>query len=123
MTAIYVWTLAAVMFVLELAMVGVLGYAGLVLAGRGLFGWPAAAGAVIAVALVWALFAAPAATFDIGLVKAVVKVALFAAAAVVLWQVAHRPDLAAAFAVLALVVNIAAVLPPYSTYGGFDVPA
>ena len=123
MTSIYVWTLATGVFLLELAMVGVLAAAAWQLAGRGAPGWGAALGTAAAVVVLWALFASPAPVVDVALVKLVVKAALFAAAALAIWAVADRLDLAVWFAAVSLVVNIAAVVPPYSDYGGFDVPA
>lgn len=123
MTVAYVWTLAAGMFVAELAMIGILAGAAWVLAGRGGSGALAAFGAAAAVVVLWALFASPTPVVDVGVLKLLVKVVLFAAAAFTLWSVMHRLDLAIWFAAVALVINLAALLPPYSNYGGFDVPA
>ncbi|MBM7366819.1 DUF2568 domain-containing protein [Gordonia hydrophobica] len=123
MTAVYFWTLATVLFIVELLMLGVLAAGVWQVAGRGALGWVGAVGTVVAVAAVWALFASPSPIVDAAPLKAVVKIVLFAAAALVLWLVHSRTDLAIAFAVVCLVVNIAAILPPYSNYGGFDVPS
>lgn len=121
MTLIYVWSLATVAFALELVMVLVLGYAGWVAASGGAMGWLVGAGVAVVVAIVWGLFAAPQSTFDVPVLAVTVKVVLFAAAAIVIWRVAGRGDLAVAFAVVALAANVAALFPPYRNYGGFNV--
>ncbi|ALG84130.1 DUF2568 domain-containing protein [Gordonia phthalatica] len=123
MTSIYVWTLATVVFLLELAMVGVLATAAWLLADRGWTGWLAAIGTATVVVALWALFASPMPVVDVAVLKLVVKVVLFVAASLAIWSVMHRADLAVWFAAVAVVVNLAAIVPPYSNYGGFDVPA
>lgn len=123
MAAMYVWSLAAVLFSVELAMVAVITAAAWQAAGGGVPGWLAALAAASAVVAVWALAASPSPIVDSGIGKLVVKVALFAAAALLLRSTMHRPDLALWFAAVALVINLAAILPPYRDYGGFDVPA
>lgn len=121
MAGAYVWSLAALMFGIELLMVAVFGYGGWALGGRGVVGWGAAVIAVATVVAMWALFASPTPVVDIGIVKLVVKVVLFAGAALILAVVAGRTDLAVVFAIASLLINLAALLPPYSNYGGFDV--
>lgn len=123
MEAGYVWTLAVAVFGVELLMVGVLTLSARRAAGRGARGWAAALGAGAVVVALWALFAAPTPIIDVAPVKFAVKVVLFAAAASALWLVLRRANLAVVFAVAALVLNVAAILPPYNNYGGFDVPS
>ncbi|MDF0531028.1 YrdB family protein [Tsukamurella sp. 8F] len=108
----YVWTILLLAFVSELLMLAALGYAIWRLAGGGVWGWIGAGLAVGVACVLWGLFAAPKATFDVGAVQWVVKIGLFAAAVALLVTVGARAWVWVGFAVFSVVVNVLALLPP-----------
>ena len=97
-----------VRFLLELCMLGALGYWGFKTGDSAAMKWVLGLGAPLLAAVVWGLFIAPKATFEVP--KAVwlgLQVVLFGAAAVALAAVA--PQQLATFFVLAVVLDGAAM--------------
>ncbi len=109
------WTVFTFVFVAELCAVVALGVFGWRIGQRQ--PWKAIVCVVfVAVAIVlWALFAAPHATYDVGWLAVAVKVLVFGAAVVGLWVVgAHK--LSVAFAVAVIALHVAAKLPAIAAY-------
>lgn len=111
MTMGLAWTNAAVAFALELAALAVLAWGGWRLGGDGVLRIGLAVALPVAAALLWALVAAPHATYPSTAGRLVVQAAVFGGAAAVLAEAA-APRWAAGFLVL-VVANLvlAAVLP------------
>lgn len=115
MTA-YLWTLAGLVFASELLMLAALGGSVWLLAGRGGLGVVAGVVAVAVAIAAWAVFASPQPIVDVAAAKVAVKVALYLGAAVLLAVAGVRASVVSGFAVFSLIVNIAAVLPPYRDF-------
>jgi hypothetical protein len=106
------WVNATLAFALELAALAVLGWGGWLLGGPVAVRLLLAAGLPAVAAVLWALFAAPRASFSTGAGRLAVQALVFGSAAVLLaW--AASPRWGAAFAAV-VAVNLvgAAVLPP-----------
>nr|WP_281378497.1 DUF2568 domain-containing protein [Gordonia humi] len=110
------WGLATLVFVSELLMLAVLGGATWQIAGRGVIGLVAAAAAVVIAVALWAWFASPQAVVDSAVAKALVKIGLYSLAAGLLAVAGARPGLVWGFAVFSLIVNLAALAPPYRDF-------
>ncbi|MEJ9077982.1 MULTISPECIES: DUF2568 domain-containing protein [Gordonia] len=112
----YLWSLAGLLFTSEVLMLGVLGGGAWAAAGRGWPGVLAGLAAVVVAVALWALFASPQPVVDMIVAKYAVKIGLYAAATALLVAAGIRAPIVWAFAVFSLVVNIAAVLPPYRDF-------
>ncbi|GEE03726.1 hypothetical protein nbrc107696_41720 [Gordonia spumicola] len=116
MVTAYLWTLAGLLFAVEIVMLGVLGGAVWAVAGRGWVGVAAGVAAVVLAVVLWGLFASPRAAVDLAVAKYAVKIGLFAAATGLLAASGARGGWVWTFAAASLVLNIAAVLPPYRDF-------
>jgi hypothetical protein len=116
MVTAYLWSLAGLLFTSELLMLGVLGGGAWAVAGRGGPGVLAGLAAVAVGVALWALFASPQPVMDVIVAKYAVKIGLYTAATVLLAAAGVRLPLVWVFAVFSLIVNIAAVLPPYRDF-------
>lgn len=112
MNTAYIWTVSLLLFVSEVVLMGVLGYAVWRLTGRGLLGWAAAIAAVVAACALWGLFAAPRATFDVAAARYAVKLGLYAGATALLAFAGVRTPAVLGFAGFSLAINVLALLPP-----------
>ena len=113
---VYLWTLAGLLFVNELLMLAALGGSVWILTGRGWLAVAAGAATVAIAIAAWAVFASPQPVVDVTEAKAAVKVALYVGAAALLAVAGVRTSVVYGFAVFSLIVNIAAVLPPYRDF-------
>ncbi|MGO1950261.1 MAG: DUF2568 domain-containing protein [Mycobacteriaceae bacterium] len=112
MSTVYIWTVSLLLFASEVILMAAIGYAAWRLAGRGALGWVAAASAVVAACVVWGLFAAPEATFDLAAVRYSVKIGLYGSAAALLATAGVRTRSVLGFVGFSLVINVLALLPP-----------
>ncbi|MCF8571455.1 DUF2568 domain-containing protein [Gordonia sp. HY002] len=113
---VYLWTLAGLLFAGELVMLAALGGSVWILAGRGGPGVAAGAATVAIAIAAWAVFASPHPVVDVAAAKAAVKIALYAGAAALLAVAGVRTSVVYGFVAFSLIVNIAAVLPPYRDF-------
>ncbi|QRY61209.1 DUF2568 domain-containing protein [Gordonia sp. PDNC005] len=116
MVTAYLWSLAGLLFVSEVLMLGVLGGGVWAVVGRGWPGVLAGLAAVAAAVALWALFASPRPVMDVTVAKYAVKIGLYVAATALLAAAGARLPTVWAFAVFSLVVNTAAVMPPYRDF-------
>lgn len=112
MTWMYAWTVSLALFASEIAMLLALGWAGSRLVGGAAATWAVAVVLVACACLVWGLFVAPQAAFDVPTVKYGVKIGLYALAAVLLAATTVPRSVVAAFVGFSLVINVVALLPP-----------
>ncbi|WP_170111034.1 YrdB family protein [Antricoccus suffuscus] len=109
------WTVFTLVFVAELCAVVAVGVFGWHIGQRQ--PWKAIVAVVfVAVAIaLWALFAAPHATYDVAWLAVAVKVLVFGAAVIGLWVVgAHKS--AVVFAVAVIALHVVAELPAISAH-------
>lgn len=113
---VYLWTLAGALFASELLMLAALGGSVWILTGRGAAGLAAGVAAVAVAVALWAVFASPHPVVDAAAAKAVVKVALYLGSTALLAAAGAKGSIVWGFAVFSLIVNIAALLPPYRDF-------
>lgn len=104
------WTNDVLAFVLELGALAALGYWGFTVSESWLVKLLLGLGAPAAAAVVWGLFAAPRATFELPLAAVlVVKAIVFGAATAALYARGHR-TLAIVFAVVVVINTVVATI-------------
>ncbi len=104
MQELWRWANLTLAFAMELAALAALALWGWKVADAAAIKVVAAIGAPLIAAVVWGLFAAPQATFDIPLLAIITKVAVFASAAAALWNIGYGTT--AAVFVLVVVANL-----------------
>ncbi|MEU6563972.1 YrdB family protein [Nocardia nova] len=104
MQELWRWTNLTLAFVMELAALAALGVWGWKVADAAAIKVVSAIGAPLIAAVLWGLFAAPQAAFDIPVLAIATKTVVFAGAAAALWNIGYATT--AVVFVLVLVANL-----------------